>query len=298
MASAKQLTIAALGAAASLASGQPVEGPWYIFGYGSLLSSASRIRSDCKLQGVTEDFIEWTYTHFNVQQAYKEEDANCIEEQLSKTYIASKIPGARRGWYEAGGVDEREANDTMQRLFLQPTYLGLYQDDDAFATGLLYPVSDEELASSDERESAADYDYKTLSRSEIEFYGDNAASVPDDARIRVYFSKLENVDTPSELHPIVQSYVDVFLGGAIEIEEKNPETAKGFALTTCKSTFGWDGPWLNDRPYPKYRASFNSIRSKQIDALLLECAEANTNEASDSDNYPLTFAEFDQISIP
>ena len=61
----------------------------------------------------------------------------------------------------------------------------------------------------------------------------------------------------------------MFLGGAIEVEENSPEAKEhNFALSTCKQTYGWSGEWLNDRPYPRHRAKYSSIRADKIDKLL------------------------------
>ena len=112
-------------------------------------------------------------------------------------------------------------------------------------------------------------------------------------------------DLPTKRFPIVQSYIDVFLGGAIEIEENNPEI-KSFALNTCKQTYGWVGGWVNDRPYPRYRAKFSSLRSEKIDALLYDCMQQNEAAMNIQDNalglkpeyLPLTSKAINSITFP
>ena len=54
---------------------------------GSLMSSASRIKSDCGLQGLQEDQIEWFLTNFNVDTAFNKEKSRCIKEKQRNVII-------------------------------------------------------------------------------------------------------------------------------------------------------------------------------------------------------------------
>ena len=59
--------------------------------------------------------------------------------------------------------------------------------------------------------------YFLFTRNDISFYSD--VDIPSNSKIRVYISTPDMFDPPTKRFPIAQSYVDVFLGGAIEIEE-------------------------------------------------------------------------------
>ena len=71
---------------------------WYIFGYGSLFRSSSRIITQCNLQGQQADFIEWTFRNILWNTTFKKEQANCINEKLHQTLIPTNVLGYRRGW--------------------------------------------------------------------------------------------------------------------------------------------------------------------------------------------------------
>ena len=65
--------------------------------------------------------------------------------------------------------------------------------------------------------------------------------------------------------PIVQSYVDIFVNGCLELQDRYG--LDGFARECIDSTAGWSAHWVNDRIYPRrpfiYRK--NAVR---IDRLL------------------------------
>lgn len=135
---------------------------------------------------------------------------------------------------------------------------------------------------------------------------------------------------------MVQSYVDVFLGGAIQIQDQmeaslekcqaqakadtgKAETGKAegegeghkscpslppnfdFALESCRSTFGWANEhWVNDRPYPTRRGGYSSeaSASEKIDALLLRCAAKSGYRAAVTQFSPLTLSNIEHIPHP
>jgi hypothetical protein len=55
--------------------------------------------------------------------------------------------------------------------------------------------------------------------------------------------------TPTAASPIVQSYVDLVVGGALELEKEN--NMSGFAVDVITSTDAWSKHWVNDRVYPR-----------------------------------------------
>lgn len=85
-------------------------------------------------------------------------------------------------------------------------------------------------------------------------------------QIWMYVYSQEKAQKPDRLHPLVQSYVDIFLSGCLQLEEKYQ--IKNFARQCVRSTNGWSQYWVNDRIYPRRAWQFQPY-SLKIDALLL-----------------------------
>lgn len=83
--------------------------------------------------------------------------------------------------------------------------------------------------------------------------------------IWIYDSPENVLSAPDAAHPIVQSYVDLFLTGCLELEKKYK--LEGFAANCIQSTTNWSGYWLNDRIYPR-RPFMYSEHALTIDSLL------------------------------
>lgn len=90
-------------------------------------------------------------------------------------------------------------------------------------------------------------------------------SVTPQGQIWIYVVPPDRVATPSADFPIVQSYVDIMLGGCLEIE-KNFAIAQ-FAEMCVTTTTGWSQHWVNDRIYPR-RPFIYQPRSREIDQML------------------------------
>ncbi len=81
----------------------------------------------------------------------------------------------------------------------------------------------------------------------------------------IYELKPELIASPTARYPIVQSYVDIFLEGCLEIEEKYH--LKNFAARCVQTTSDWSVHWVNDRIYPR-RPTVYQAKALAIDALL------------------------------
>lgn len=81
----------------------------------------------------------------------------------------------------------------------------------------------------------------------------------------IYELKPELLAPPSATYPIVESYVDIFLAGCLEIEEKYH--LRNFAAACVNTTSDWSLHWINDRIYPR-RPSLFQARAATIDKLL------------------------------
>jgi hypothetical protein len=86
-----------------------------------------------------------------------------------------------------------------------------------------------------------------------------------DGQFWIYLRSEPTGERPSERYPIVQSYVDLFLGGCLELQERFdlPEFARGCVETTR----GWSGHWVNDRLHPR-RPWVYQPRALSVDRVL------------------------------
>ena len=83
--------------------------------------------------------------------------------------------------------------------------------------------------------------------------------------IWAYSPMPEHTGAPSKMHPIKQSYADVFMAGCIEIEENFG--IEGFA-ETCAKTTGWGLHWVKNRNNdPRTHKISDSVAAK-IDKVL------------------------------
>ena len=168
-----------------------------------------------------------------------------------------KVKGVRRGWWARG--------DTSG---LTTTYLGALDDADACCNGVIYPVTAEEIAATDQRESAG-YKRCKIDPSQIEML--DGRSEPPEGEFWAYINLIppDQLDDnlPSPQFPMVQSYVDICIHGCLEVEGKYPKTAAGFTQEFIKLTDAWNRYWVNDRLYPRRPFIFQPSASK-IDAAL------------------------------
>ncbi len=65
---------------------------------------------------------------------------------------------------------------------------------------------------------------------------------------------------------MIQSYVDIFLGGCIELAQQVVDPGVDFLTACITTTRGWSGYWVKDRIYP--RRPFHQPHARRIDALL------------------------------
>lgn len=164
--------------------------------------------------------------------------------------------GVRRGWWARGAPSG-----------LTTTYLGALDDPSAECNGVIYAVSEEELAATDRRESAG-YRRCQIERQDIRML--DGRDEPPEGVFWAYINNFspdkipENV--PSPHFPMVQSYVDICVHGCLEVEGKYP-TAGGFADLFVSTTDAWSRYWVNDRVYPRRPFIFRPSASR-IDAVL------------------------------
>lgn len=163
------------------------------------------------------------------------------------------VQGVRRGWFDQMPAD-------LQGM--SPTYLGAVEDSSASTNGVVYQVSPSEFAAYKERETG--YLTVEVKPDRLTFY-DGRTAAPD---ATFYFFATTDPRPPDEAHPIVQSYVDIVMTGAMEQEAAYPLAREaGFVEALVNGTDHWSPHWINDRIHP-YRPFATVPQAYDIDAVL------------------------------
>jgi len=145
----------------------------------------------------------------------------------------------------------------------QTTYLGAIAQPDARFNAVAYKLNNlQQLEATDSREDG--YCRKQVPKKQLEML---AGSLPNNAQFWIYTLKDGQVNEPNRTHPIVQSYVDIFISGCLE--QQKQFNLDGFAQTCIETTTGWSPYWVNDRIYPR-RPFIHEPQAKSIDKLLKE----------------------------
>ena len=164
-----------------------------------------------------------------------------------------EVTGYRRGWFAKG-----------DSIGFGTTYLGVLPDVKNRLNAVIYRVETAELAATDQRE--ASYCRRNVPLSDIRALEKTPFEVAG-GQAWIYVNKPEAIARPSAKYPIVQSYVDIFVSGCLEQEQRFE--LKGFARECLTTTRDWSEHWVNDRINPR-RPFVHQPRSRQIDSLLSE----------------------------
>jgi hypothetical protein len=161
------------------------------------------------------------------------------------------VAGFRRGWFARGST-----------IGFSTTYLGVVEDRRAGLNAVAYTVDSPELAATDARE--ASYCRASVAPGELRPL-ERGFTFPANAQAWIYVGTPASVAPPDARFPIVQSYVDLFLSGCLEQEERHG--LAGFADECVTTTAGWSEHWVNDRIFPR-RPFVHEPRARMIDELL------------------------------
>ena len=190
--------------------------PQYIVGYGSLMETASKERTD----------------------------------PGAGANLPIRVKGFQRRW-----------NATGSSVGFSTTYLGVAVVEKSSMNATVYRLFKKDaIAAADERE--AYYCRDKVAPTQIIML--DKSEVPQ-GEIWIYVNKKENDQAPSSSYPIVQSYVDIFLSGCFELQDRFG--LNDFAAECISSTVGWSGHWINDRLYPRRPFIYQS-NAGRIDQLL------------------------------
>jgi len=162
-----------------------------------------------------------------------------------------EITGYRRGWYlRSSGVG------------LGTSFLAVVPRPGSSLNAVIYAVDLSELAATDRRESS--YCRAKVALSNLRSFVADPVPSPE-GEVWIYLLDARQAASPSESFPIAQSYVDIFIGGCLEQEERFG--LPGFSAQCVRSTSGWSKHWVNDRIYPRRPFIFEP-KARQIDELL------------------------------
>jgi hypothetical protein len=167
-----------------------------------------------------------------------------------------RVPGFKRSW-----------NDPGSSPGFSTTYLGVEIDKTHEMVAAIYSDPDgRNIRGSDAREIS--YCRHQVDPGQIELL--DGWELSSNAQVWIYVNKPDHIAAPDEGHPIVQSYVDIFLSGCIQLQSLVlPEVAgKGDFPSQCiETTHGWSAHWKNDRIHPR-RPYMDQHNAFKIDALL------------------------------
>ncbi len=156
----------------------------------------------------------------------------------------------QRGWFSKGLSDG-----------FSTTYLGVIKSKHAHFNGTIFNLP---TASSFKNYDAREKYYCRVLVTPRDIHLLTGKKLPP-GQFWIYELKPELLAPPSDRYPIVESYVDIFLAGCLQIEEKYH--LRNFAAACVNTTSDWSSHWVNDRIYPR-RPSMYQPRALTIDTLL------------------------------
>jgi len=162
-----------------------------------------------------------------------------------------EVRGYRRGWFARG-----------ESVGVSTTYLGVLLNRESRLNAVIYEVDPAELLATDQRERS--YCRVPVSIPDVTPL-EGGFFPPPGAQVWIYANRPESVARPDSHYPIVQSYVDIFVSGCLEQEQRFGLV--DFARQCLSTTADWSEHWVNDRIYPRRPFIFQP-RARQIDDLL------------------------------
>ena len=161
------------------------------------------------------------------------------------------VRGFHRGWFARG--------DTVGP---GTTYLGASRQPQSHFNAVMYEVTAAELGATDRRELSYCRAAVAMGMATPLEGGFSPAT---NAQVWIYLNRPENTAVPSSRYPIVQSYVDIFLSGCLEQEQRFGVAR--FAEQCVTTTGEWSFKWVNDRIHPRRPFAFQP-KAREIDGLL------------------------------
>jgi hypothetical protein len=144
------------------------------------------------------------------------------------------VKGFQRGWNTHG--------------VYPTTYLGVQPSKSARMAAALYRdfPKDGKLPS-DARE--IDYCRAPVPPADLKLL--DGSTLPSPSQVWVYVNKPDTLAPPNDQYPIVQSYVDIFISGCLDLQERVADKSIDFVEACVRTTEGWSQHWINDRLMPR-----------------------------------------------
>lgn len=159
---------------------------------------------------------------------------------------------------------ERSFNASGNPVGFSTTYLGVVDQDDAQIAAALYEVLRvEDIKATDARESS--YCRFSVAPEQIQVL--DGSEIPANGQYWIYVNKPNYRAPASERLPLVQSYIDIFVTGCLQLSKRATQFEGNFAVACLKTTEGWSTHWVNDRLYPR-RPFIYQPNAGSIDRLL------------------------------
>lgn len=144
------------------------------------------------------------------------------------------------------------------------TFLGVLPVDDARMAAALYRSFPKDgVLSADARE--IDYCRAAVDPEAVTLL--DGSETPASGQIWVYTNKPNRIGSPTPDIPIVQSYVDIFITGCLDLHELVTDPNIDFVRECVRTTQRWSEHWVNDRIYPR-RPFKHQPRAFEIDKAL------------------------------
>lgn len=143
------------------------------------------------------------------------------------------------------------------------TYLGVVENAGATMVAALYRAQD---ARDFEAGDAREYVYCRVPVARDRLHMLDGSSPPLRGNFWIYLPTPASIQPADADFPIIQSYVDIFLSGCIELAKQVTDEDVDFATQCVTTTKGWPMHWVNDRIYP--RRPFHQPNALRIDTLL------------------------------
>ncbi|MFC4893146.1 gamma-glutamylcyclotransferase family protein [Pseudofrancisella aestuarii] len=147
------------------------------------------------------------------------------------------------------------ASESFRGTFL----LAVPSEGDSF-NAVYYPVDTDGVLAADEREH--DYCRYKLEPKDVKSLG--LKNLPK-GQYWIYATNAKEIHEATKEYPIIQSYVDLFMNGCLEIQDRY--LIKDYAEQCIKTTGLWNENWINDRVNPR-RPTDSTPGAVQIDKLL------------------------------
>lgn len=210
-----------------------------------LFASALDKQSNCRPK-VDASQSQWVVGYGSLMQEHsKQETAQRLGEN-HPIYLT----GYKRGWVIHGSP-----------VGFSTTYLAVTKQPGQPVNAVYFQVFDaKDIKRFDERESG--YCREAILAKHMKSAAHEALPA---GQYWIYVSPNSGNEHPSKHYPIVQSYVDLFLSGCLELEEKYH--LQGFSRDCILTTSFWSVHWVNDRVHPR-RASDDEPYAAKIDMLI------------------------------